>query len=185
MKFDKEKIIYILPMIVLAVIIGCIVVVGVSGKRSFFSYAAQIKTYSTANDLNPALVAALIKAESGFDKNAKSDEGAVGLMQLMPETAEFIADKVGYKGKINLKSPDCNICLGTEYLAYLSEKFEDETTMLCAYNAGEGRVNLWLNDEKYSSDGVTLCYIPFAETRKYVERINKYRSEFERYYFGK
>lgn len=185
MKFDKEKITYILPIVVFVVIIGCVVVVGISGKRSFFSYAAHIKNYSTANDLNPALVAALIKAESGFDKNAKSDKGAVGLMQLMPETAEFIAGKVGYNGKINLKSPDCNIYLGTEYLAYLSEKFEDETTVLCAYNAGEGRVSLWLSDEKYSSDGVTLYYIPFVETRKYVERINKYKSEFERYYFGK
>ena len=185
MKFDKEKITYILPIVVFIVIIGCVVVVGISGKRSFFSYAAHIKNYSTANDLNPALVAALIKAESGFDKNAKSDKGAVGLMQLMPETAEFIAGKVGYNGKINLKSPDCNIYLGTEYLAYLSEKFEDETTVLCAYNAGEGRVSLWLSDEKYSSDGVTLYYIPFVETRKYVERINKYKSEFERYYFGK
>ena len=185
MKFDKEKLIYILPMMVLTVIIGCIIVVGLSGKRSFFNYAAQIKNYSAAHDLSPALVAALIKAESGFDKNAKSDKGAVGLMQLMPETAEFIADKVGYKGKIDLKSPDCNICLGTEYLAYLSEKFENETTLLCAYNAGEGRVGLWLCDEKYSSDGVTLCFIPFAETRKYVERVNRYKAEFERFYFGK
>ena len=167
----------------IAVIIGCMVVVGLSGRRSFFRYAGQIRKYSAASDLNPALVAALIKAESGFDKKAKSEKGAVGLMQLMPETAEYIAGKVGYKKKIDLESPDCNIYLGTKYLEYLSEKFKDEAAVLCAYNAGEGRVALWLGDEKISSDGVTLDYIPFPETRKYVERISKYKSEFERYYF--
>lgn len=182
MKFDKTKLIYIFPAIVILTIVSCLIIFSISGNRSFYRYSGQIKQYAERNNLDPAFVAALMQAESGFDKNAISDKGASGLMQLMPETAEYIAGRIGYDKKINLRSAECNICLGTAYLAYLYDKFDNETVVLCAYNAGEGRVVGWLKDSACSIDGINLLYIPFSETRKYVERVRKYKLKYERVY---
>ena len=68
-------------------------------------------------------------------------------------------------------NPDYNIKLGTYYLAYLSNKFNDTTVVLCSYNAGEGVVKSWLNDTKYSKDGKTLDYIPYKQTQNYVQNV--------------
>ena len=145
---------------------------------SFYRYANIIKKTADRYGLEPGTVAAVIKAESNFDKNAVSQKGATGLMQLLPETAEYIAEKIGYTEKINLKSAECNIELGCAYLEYLFEKFTTEREVLCSYNAGEGRVTAWLSDKTYSSDGKTLEYIPFSETREYVDRVVKYKRKY-------
>ena len=150
-----------------------------SGERK---YAGKIIECAREFSLEPSLVFAVIKAESGFNENAVSSKGACGLMQLMPETAGFIAEKLEFKGEINLFSASCNIYLGCGYLKYLLEKFNDERCALCAYNAGEGRVSGWLADENCSADGKTLLCVPFAETKKYVEKVEKYKQRFYKKY---
>lgn len=178
MRLNKDRLLFFVPFaIVIAAIVLCLLF-AVIKIGSFYRYANIIKKSADRYGLDPGTVAAVIKAESNFDKNAVSQKGATGLMQLLPETAEYIAEKIGYTEKINLKSAECNIELGCAYLAYLFEKFTTEREVLCAYNAGEGRVTAWLSDKAYSSDGRTLEYIPFSETREYVVSIEKYKREY-------
>ena len=125
-----------------------------------------------AGSCNPLLTIAVIRAESGFRANAVSGAGAVGLMQLMPETAEYVRAMHGY-AKGELTDPAYNILLGSAYLSYLLGKYRDIDTALAAYNAGEGRVSLWLRDEAYSQDGKTILSTPFPETNGYLKKVKK------------
>ena len=135
-------------------------------------YTSSIKTYSHRFNLQPELVASVINAESGFDKKAVSNKGAVGLMQLMPKTAVFASDILGEELSAEaLVDSDTNIRLGCCYLNYLRTKFGDEVVALAGYNAGEGVVSKWLQDSRYSDDGKTLKYIPYKETRDYVKKV--------------
>ena len=125
-----------------------------------------------AGSCDPLLTIAVIRAESGFRANAVSGAGAVGLMQLMPETAEYVRAMHGY-AKGELTDPAYNILLGSAYLSYLLGKYRDIDTALAAYNAGEGRVSLWLRDEAYSQDGKTILSPPFPETNGYLKKVKK------------
>ena len=127
-------------------------------------YKDEIIAAAGEYNINPAVVAALINAESGFDKNAVSRQGAVGLMQIMPSTAKWCAQKLGIEYSENdLFDPEYNIKIGAYYLSYLLQKFGSEKLALCAYNAGEGNVIKWLNENRKD--------IPFSETRGYVPRV--------------
>ena len=133
--------------------------------------------------LPPALVYAVIKAESDFREDAVSKAGAAGLMQLMPATAEFICSREGLTfEKARLTEGEYNIMLGCKYVSYLLGGFPVAETALCAYNAGEGTVSEWLKDKEVSEDGETLCEIPYGETRAYVKKILKYRKFYEKLY---
>lgn len=143
-----------------------------SNFRYPLSFKAEILEYSKKYDLSCEFIASVINAESGFNKNAVSNKGAVGLMQIMPKTAQYIAQKLGEEYSYeNLFEPKTNIRYGVYYLCYLKQKFEDEQVVLCAYNAGEGVVMGWLGDEKYSSDQKTLIDIPYPATRQYVQKV--------------
>ena len=138
------------------------------------SYEESIFNYSMQYDIKSEFIASVINAESGFNKNAVSKKGAIGLMQIMPQTAEWISSKMNINYDENmLFSEDYNINLGTYYISYLFSKFEDETVVLCAYNAGEGTVKNWLNNMSYSLDGKTLKIIPYKETNVYVQKVLK------------
>lgn len=130
------------------------------------------------------LILAMIKAESGFDPNAVSSVGACGLMQLMPETATFIAAKEGIE-HFDLFSATDNLRLGCKYLLYLETRFSDRDAVLAAYNAGEGNVREWLRQEKYSKDGKTLNDLPFSETKNYLKKVKKYYRIYGRIYLTK
>ena len=136
-------------------------------------YTSYIKMYSNEYDLNPALVASIINAESKFNPNVVSKKGAIGLMQLMPSTALFIAQKneIDFEDNSELNDIEKNIEIGIAYIDYLSNKFEDLYTMLCAYNAGEGNVGIWLKDPKYSKDGKKLNITPYRETNTYAKKV--------------
>ena len=134
-------------------------------------------------DMPGAMVLAVIRTESNFDANAVSPAGAVGLMQLLPETFEWLyTEKLGeplHPGDIS--APAVNIRYGTYYLSYLYAAFGDWPIALAAYNAGEGRVREWLEDPVLSKDGV-LRDIPFPETKAYVEQtMRAYRHYTEKY----
>lgn len=125
--------------------------------------------------LSPALVYAVMKAESNFEESAVSSAGAVGILQLRPSTAQFIAERSGIPFfPERLTDGEYNTRLGCAYLAYLLERFEEETA-LAAYNAGEGTVQGWLSDPRCSEDGRTLFQIPYAETRRYLKKISFFR----------
>lgn len=126
-------------------------------------------------DIEPSLIASLINVESSFNPYAVSNKGAVGLMQLLPSTAVWLATRLNWQDfdQNNLTDPKTNIFLGTYYMKYLFEKFGVWHTALCAYNAGEGVVGTWLNNSQYSADGKTLNTIPYEETKNHIEKISK------------
>ena len=137
-----------------------------------YAYDDLISQYARENDLDKSLVAAVIWQESRYRPDAVSSQGATGLMQIMPDTARWIAERLDLDYKApDLKDPEYNIRMGTYYLAYLMKKYDaDETLVLAAYNAGPGNVDGWLENSRYSKDG-TLTYIPFKETRNYVAKV--------------
>ena len=141
-------------------------------------YEECVSRCSAAFGLDSSLVYALIKTESGFDERAESRAGALGLMQLTPKTAAFVAVKLGAK-EYDLFDADPNILFGSYYLWYLSRRFKETATVLAAYNAGEGNVSSWLKDENYSADGVTLKKIPYGETRAHVKKTLKFKEKYE------
>lgn len=134
--------------------------------------------------LSPYLVAAVIRTESGFKPDAKSSQGARGLMQIMPETGEWVARQMGlkYDPKL-LDDPDYNVRLGCWYLAMLRREFAgDDVLALAAYNGGRANVEQWLNSHQWTGEHATLEQIPFKETRLYVGKVMRDYRRYERIY---
>jgi len=146
-------------------------------------YEELIFHYSAERDLDPFFVMGVIRAESTFRSHVTSPVGASGLMQIMPTTGEWLAERMGISFEpYDLFNPAYNIRMGTYYLRHLIGIFDYTDTALAAYNAGTGNVTNWLGDERYSADGVTLHTIPFPETREYVERVNRYTEIYRELY---
>lgn len=132
-------------------------------------YRQIIEQRSKEYSLDPYLVSAVICAESRFLPDAVSPKGAVGLMQIMPDTGEWISGKMGLENYSNdmLRDPDVNIHFGCWYLRYLYERFNgDMDKVLAAYNAGPRNV------EKWARDGA-LETIPFPETENYLKIVTR------------
>lgn len=135
------------------------------------NYQDEIKQNCENYSIDEYFVCALIFAESSFKDDAISNKGAIGLMQIMPDTGEWAAEKIGledYSVEM-LSDPKININIGCWYLAYLSDRFDsDAKKVLAAYNAGPSNVDEWTTE-----DG-TLGDIPFNETSKYLVRVQRY-----------
>ncbi len=144
-------------------------------------YAATVRRNAAKFRLESELVFAVIRAESNFRADARSSAGAVGLMQLMPQTAEFIARSTGIE--FDLYDPKDNVCMGCWYLAYLGERFCSQTEILAAYNAGEGIVRSWLKNQSYCNDDGTLKTIPYPETERYIRRVKNFYNCYKLLYF--
>ena len=117
-----------------------------------------------------------------YKNTAESETGALGLMQLMPDTARWVAQQVGHGNYTDrqLKEPETNIELGTWYLGHLLKEFNgDEVQALAAYNAGRGHVESWLNENKWNG---MVDTIPFPETRSYVKAVLQYQQKYEALY---
>lgn len=121
-------------------------------------------------DLDVSLVLAVINVESGWDEDAVSSSGAVGVMQVMPRTSEEVAMRLGL-ANYDLTNFEDNVTIGCWYLRYLLDLFGDLRLALCAYNAGPNNVRDWLNNPEYCNNG-KLAQIPFKETRNYVKKVN-------------
>ena len=147
-------------------------------------FKEYILSYSEEYSLKPELVASLINAESSFNKNAVSSSGAIGLMQILPSTGEYIANLLGENfEEIDLYEAKTNIKYGCFYLNYLKNKFNTEKEILCAYNAGETTVLMWLKNESLSNDGKNLNSIPYKVTKAYTEKIiNNKKHYLNRFY---
>lgn len=137
------------------------------------NYQKEIWAAAEKYDLDPYLVCAVVWTESRFQPDSVSSAGAVGLMQIMPDTAEWIAGKMKESiDPADLTDPETNIELGCWYLSFLSERFHHKDEIAAAYNAGHNRVNQWLSDGDLSQNGKELDDIPFEETKNYVARVN-------------
>lgn len=152
------------------------------------SNIVNVKKYSKITDnicknydLDNRLILAIIKVESNFDKNAKSQKGARGLMQLKIETFDYVKSIEKFNENLYIFNEEDNILVGTAYFKYLLNKFKDIEVSLCAFNAGEGKVNGWLKNREYSIDGITLDYIPYNETRNYVKKVTFYYELYSRF----
>jgi soluble lytic murein transglycosylase len=129
-------------------------------------YEQIVRGHARNYDLDPALLAAVIYQESKFKADAHSRSGAIGLMQLLPDTAEGIALHTGGTAfRVgDLYDPEINVRYGAWYLRHLLDKYGDERTALAAYNAGQENVDRW----RLAGEG-----IQFAETRAYVKRVEE------------
>lgn len=133
-----------------------------------------MEKYSEENGLDKYLVYAVIKAESNFDPNVKSNADARGLMQLMEETAVERSNVIENEDieAYDLYDPETNIKLGTSYLSYLLELYDGNTVLaIIAYNAGLGNVKQWIKDGVIKPDGSDIENIPYKETENYVRKI--------------
>lgn len=144
-------------------------------------YRAEILECCVEYELDPSWVCAVICAESKFDAAAQSHKGAIGLMQIMEETGDWVAEKFQL-GAINLYRPADNIRVGCAYLSMLLKQYEgSELLALCAYNAGEGRVDEWLNE---ATDSTTdFLESAYDETRAYVDKIERYHKVYQWLYW--
>lgn len=137
-------------------------------------YSDYIVKYSKEYGLDAYFVMAVIKTESNFKRNVKSNKNAIGLMQITPDTAKWAAEKMNITDfqEGMLYDPEFNIRMGCWYLNDLKMEFNNNMKLvLAAYNGGRGNVQKWLSDSEHSTDGENLDYIPFKETDKYIKRV--------------
>ena len=150
-------------------------------------YETEITAAADKYHVDKALIFGVIKTESDFNPQAVSRAGAVGLMQIMPDTFEWM--QTYYKEESShtmedLRDPAVNIDYGVELLSILLEKYGDEETALCAYNGGVGHVDEGLKDPQYSDDGKTLKAVPFNETNNYRRLVEQHKSIYNKLYFS-
>lgn len=168
-------------------IFSCFVIFVIAFGALFFGYSFVMKIIypmiyedeimfaSKKYFVKPYIIASMINVESSYNQYAISSKGAVGLMQILPETAFWLSEQMDIENfeENCLIDVQTNILMGTFYLKYLMSKFENLTVVFCSYNAGEGTVQSWLIDQKYSIDGVTLIKIPYLETQKHIEKLER------------
>lgn len=140
------------------------------------TFKEVVYVYTEKYNLDENLIFAVIKAESNFNKEAISNKGAIGLMQLMEKTAEDVARKnnidIDYDNmRDELKNVYNNIEIGSCYLANLMQKYQNVELSLAAYNAGTGNVDKWIEDGIITKDGKNIENIPYKETNNYVRKI--------------
>ena len=144
-----------------------------------------IRQQARDKGLDPALIAAVIYAESRF-RSQTSPAGAEGLMQILPSTAEFIAHRTGGTEFVagDLATPQINIAYGSWYLRYLLDRYGgDRVLAVAAYNAGHARVDRWRAAAALSGERFRVSrHVPFAETRTYVRRVLTARARYRREY---
>lgn len=185
----KEKFLKTLYRTVTAILTICWILAGfcLVGQCASKAYLYPLKfkdiifEYADYYGLERALIFSVVKVESNFNEKAVSAAGAVGLMQITPDTGKYIAEKSGVE-KFDLTDAKTNVNFGCYYLKYLFLRFDDMDTAIVAYNAGEGNVSLWLNDADCSLDKKTLFHIPFSESREYIKKIKETFSKYEKLY---
>jgi len=148
-----------------------------------FAYGAHIYKYANMNEIDPMLVAGLIRQETIFQSDAVSHAGAVGLMQVLPSTGRRLAraQKIRY-ARAKLFQPEYNLRLGTVYFRDLIRTMGSTEAALAAYNAGEDRVVAWRASREFEEPAEFIESIPFTETREYVQVVLRNAEIYRRLY---
>lgn len=165
------KITEIVSAVLLAVIIAFVGFLQISKRNQVYKLTEKVAVNC---NLDTNLVLAIVKVESNFNPNAISAKGAVGLMQILPSTSDYVCKIYNINNSINLNNAEDNLLIGCYYVKYLIAKFANLNTVLACYNAGEGVVSKWLADENCSKDGKSLYKIPYRETANYVKKVQFY-----------
>ena len=169
-------------MMTAAIII--IVTYKIDGWLYPIKYEAEVEKYSTLYNVEKELVQAVMREESGFKEQATSKTGAVGLMQIMPETGEWIAEQLNDRNT-DLYEVERNIRYGTWYLSELETEFGGNTVLaLSAYNAGRGTVWDWIEEYSWDKDFDDVESIPYEETKAYVKRVLRSYKKYKELYGG-
>ena len=200
------------PIAIVLIALAAVLAVSFTGQMLMNAYLAQRKQYhleeqkaidrqypiayrelilsiSGEYNISPALVTAVIRNESSFRPDALSSVGARGLMQLMPDTAEWIARKLRLDDEFHFDSmddPATNIRFGCWYLNYLSSLFSgDPLCVVCAYHAGQGEISAWLSNPLYSDNGIQLIQdrLPDGPTKQYAGRVTRDYGIYQAKYF--
>ncbi|MFD2613346.1 lytic transglycosylase domain-containing protein [Paenibacillus gansuensis] len=151
-------------------------------------YKEDILVSSRNYKVDPYLIAAIIRVESNYKTDTQSAKGAVGIMQIMPDTAKWIIERADYS-KYTMTQlgnrADVNIEVGAWYIRSLYDQFDNnKIAVIAAYNAGPGNVKKWLSQNRWDGTYETLDLIPFGETRHYVQRVVYYYNKYKKIYSG-
>jgi len=185
MKRKPKKIRRRFVLLLLLIVVGLLFVQSEWLGRTIYPiyYQDEIKEYAARYQLDPLLVASIIRVESNFKPDAVSPKGALGMMQVMPDTAQWILkneDMGQHTVDDVIRDPKVGIQVGTWYLQSLLKQFDGRLALsLAAYNAGPGKVKQWVANNVWDGSEEHLSDIPFGETRRYVQRVfyfyNKYK----------
>ena len=180
-KFKLLSLLLILSVIFIIIIVNAVKL----GIQTVYprQYVDLVEDNAEEFEIDTALLYALIKTESGFDKNAVSSVGAKGLTQITPDTFSWLQTKTGEEYEEDkLFEPEISVYYGAYFLDMLLEEFNNTETALAAYHAGRGKVNEWLADPRISPDGEILENIPYEDTEKYVKRVIKNTEKYKEIY---
>lgn len=184
------RLIIFLLILILILSIGLYFVFYFAANEDHRPYMDYIVKYSEENDLDARLVTAVVKTESDFNEEAQSGAGAYGLMQVVPETGQWVADRLEESFSTDsLLDPETNIRYGAHYLAYLIDYYKSIDYAIIAYNAGIGNVDLWIREGILSGDVADYENIPFNESKRYIEKVRSLyelnKVIFDEYYLDK
>jgi soluble lytic murein transglycosylase len=183
MTSDKKLtvVIRILVILIIAVVILIAINIGYNEytRRTHpIEFSETVERYAREFGVDKFLIYAVIKTESSFNPQAESHLGARGLMQIMPDTFDWLMNYRLFERNLELTFDDMyvidhNVRYGAYFIAFNMEKYSGSIdNSLAAYHAGIGAVDGWLSNPDFSSDGVTLDKIPFADTQHYVNKVN-------------
>lgn len=179
--FDARVVLIILISAILLGIFGDLILTGIDKLIYPDSYRELVEKYSKEYSVPAELIFAVIKVESDFTPDAKSSQGAIGLMQVLPTTYEYVAELLGERAFTPLLyDPETNIKYGTYYLQYLYSRFGSWERALAAYNWGEGNLKNYIDENGYDDGDYTR--LPSKETRNYVGRVLDYREKYAELY---
>ncbi len=185
---DRAPSVQVLAFVCVLLVIMNLILVGLIAKdRAEKRFLKEIEVYVDSSceefGIPKAVVFAVIKAESNFDRHARSSVDARGLMQITEVALKDINRMLSEEYTITqMYDPEINIRCGVAYLSVLCQKYKSYDTAFAAYNAGQGNVDNWLYDSRYSHDRKQLYHIPFKETANYVKKVNHYYQEYQKQY---
>jgi soluble lytic murein transglycosylase len=164
---------------------GSLVVPWLSAKAYPLRYEGEISAAATTYGIDPYLLAGVSRTESGFRPTVKSQDGATGLMQLLPKTAKWVTTLDAWKGSKSpvLTDPQDSLDLGACYLSYLEHRFDQRIAVLAAYNAGPNAVAGWIQ-KAGGEDAFTAADIPYGETKQFVQRVDHWEGIFKKVHPG-
>ena len=149
-------------------------------------YREELLAASAEFDVDPCMLAALVYCESSYQADAVSRVGAIGLMQIMPETGQWLSGKIELENEFAeemLYDPSVNLRLGSWYLKYLYDRYDGQwQEALTAYIAGQGQVDKWLKDPELSADGKHLDVIPGQDVKEYAAKVMRFHEHYKEAY---